>query len=361
MVKRIGLMTNGGDCAGLNAVIRAVALHGTQNYGWEVVGIFQKADGVQQVPFHTIDLNAATLPLNMLRLGGTFLGGVIRSPPPGQSSMTQAEMLVKGYHDLGLDALIVTGGDGSLSISQKIAQEGGINLVAIPKTIDNDLYITNVSVGFSTAVSVATEAIDRLRPTASSHHRVMIMEVMGRDAGHIALESGLAGGADMILIPEIPYKLDHVMERVKALKAQGQNSILIVVAEGVKTQDGEHVMVSYGEDQKRYGGVAHYLADQITERTGFESRFTVLGHTQRGAEPTARDRILGSALGVAAVDLVAQGVFDHVVAWKDEEIVSIPLSEALKENHGVDPQGMIMSTARALGISFGDGKIASKV
>ena len=229
-----------------------------------------------------------------------------------------------------------------------------MNFVGIPKTIDNDLAMTDVSVGFDTAVSVATEALDRLQPTAASHDRLMILEVMGRDAGHIALNAGIAGGADVILIPEIDYTLEAVAEKVKAVKESGRNFALMVVSEAVKTTSGERHQVVYHGGEKRYGGIGEYLASKLADVTGFEARATVLGHVQRGGNPNWNDRLLAMALGVKAVDLIKDGEFGNMVAWQNRMAVSVPIKEAIKVCRVVDPQSGLVHTARALGISFGD-------
>jgi 6-phosphofructokinase 1 len=249
--------------------------------------------------------------------------------------------------------MIGIGGDGSIQILRRIAQQGGLNLVAIPKTIDNDVAHTEASIGFSTAVDVATEALDRLQPTAASHSRVMILEVMGRDAGHIALAAGISGGADVVLIPEIKWQLPKVQARIEHLKARGRNFALVIVAEAVPTESGEAATIST-VGGKRYGGIGHYLGGLIEKATGAETRVTVLGHIQRGGQPSARDRLLASAFGVHAVDLIANGKFDRMVAWWHREVVDIPLAEAVSAPATVDPDGPTVRTARGLGICFGD-------
>jgi len=233
-------------------------------------------------------------------------------------------------------------------------KQGNINFIGIPKTIDNDLGSTEVSIGFSTAVEVATEALDRLQPTAASHDRVMVLEVMGRDAGHIALNAGIAGGADVILIPEIPYTLANVAKKIEAINKRGRNFALVVVAESVKTEQGEPSVITDNEGRKRYGGIAHYLSEKITELTKAETRFTVLGHVQRGGQPDASDRVLAAALGVHAVDLVAQGKFNRMVAWQNRHVIDVPLETAIAQYEAVNVQGTLVKTARGLGICLGD-------
>ena len=299
-LKRIGVLTSGGDCAGLNAVIRAVVLRAINTYGWQVIG---------------------------------------------------------GYRELDLDALVVLGGDGSFRIMRRLAEEGDIDLVGIPKTIDNDISKTENAIGFITAVNVATEALDRLQPTAASHSRLMIMEVMGRDAGHIALASGLAGGADVILIPEIPYRLETIAAKIEALrKKEGRNFALMVVAEGVKTETGEPVTVTDtdAEGRSRYGGIGTYLGGRLQALTGAETRVTTLGHVQRGGVPSATDRILGSAFGVRAVDLIAEGRFGRMVVWQNRRVVDEAIEDTIATHRRVDVDGDLVKTARGLGVCFGD-------
>ena len=237
---------------------------------------------------------------------------------------------------------------------QRLAQQGGLNLVCIPKTIDNDVGVTEVSVGYDTAVQAATYALDCLQPTAASHSRVMILEVMGRDAGHIALVAGIAGGADAILIPEIPYRIEHVAHKINTVREkEGRNFALVVVAEAVRTVDGERVTVG-GHGGARYGGVGHYVGDILGRHIDAEIRVTVLGHIQRGGSPNARDRMMASAFGVHAVDLIAEGKFDRMVAWRNRCVIDVPLEDVIAKPHVVDLNGPIVHTARALGICLGD-------
>jgi len=273
---------------------------------------------------------------------------------PDGSTIDRSDEFVAGYRELGLDALIAIGGDGSLKILRRLAAQGGLNLVGIPKTIDNDVVHTENSVGFATALDVATMALDRLQPTAASHNRVMVLEVMGRDAGHIALTAGISGGADVILIPEIPYDIHKVAERIDEIRCRGRNFSLVVVSEAVKTEAGEKVTVMQAGGIRTYGGVGHYIGARIAELTGAETRVTVLGHIQRGGTPTARDRLMASAFGVHAVDLVAQGRFDRMVAWQQRGVVDVPLADIIDVTQTVDPKGTLVHTARGLGICMGD-------
>lgn len=359
MSKRIGILTSGGDCAGLNAVIRAVAHRAIGGHGWKVIGIHEGVRGLMSRPRRYEMLTLDVFDGNILRRAGTILGTTNKGDPfafpmPGGGVKDRSDEVIAGYRELKLDALIGVGGDGSLDILRRLAEKGGINLVGIPKTIDNDLGLTEVSVGYDTAVRVATEALDHLQPTAASHSRVMILEVMGRDAGHIALAAGVAGGADIVLIPEIPYRLDSIAAKIDDLKERGRNFALAVVAESVTTEDGDAVVQSGAGEKARYGGIGHYLGQRISERTGAETRVTVLGHVQRGGMPSPRDRLIASAFGVHAVDLIAQNRFDRMVAWQQRAVVDVPLAEVVAHNQAVDVDGAIVRTARGLDICLGD-------
>ena len=241
-----------------------------------------------------------------------------------------------------------------MKILSRLARQGGFQFIGIPKTIDNDVVFTEFSIGFAPAVSTAVDALDRLQPTAASHHRVMILELMGRDAGHLALNAGIAGGADVILIPEIPYSVQKVAEKIEALKKRGRNHALVVCSEAIKLASGESVMQEHADGELRYGGVGHMLGEQISRVTGAETRVTVLGHVQRGGAPSSRDRLIASAFGVHAVDLVAQGRSDRMVAWQHREVVHVPLEEVVTRYHSVDVEGTLVRTARGLGICLGD-------
>jgi 6-phosphofructokinase 1 len=358
VIKRIGILTSGGDCAGLNAAIRAVVLRAHDRYGWTVIGIHEGTAGLLDDPPRAEALAPAAFDGTVLRRGGTILGTTNKGDPfafpmPDGSLKDRSDEIIRGYRKLGLDALIGVGGDGSLQILRRLASQGGINLVGIPKTIDNDIGLTEVSIGYDTAVQVATEALDRLQPTAASHSRVMVLEVMGRDAGHIALATGIAGGADVILLPEIPYRIAHVARHIERLKEQGRNFALVVVAEAVKTESGESVHGASG-GAAAYGGIGAWLARSIAEATGAETRVTVLGHVQRGGAPSPRDRLMASAFGVKAVDLIAEGRFDSMVAWRHRKAVAVPLADAVASYQSVDVDGILVMTARGLGICLGD-------
>jgi ATP-dependent phosphofructokinase / diphosphate-dependent phosphofructokinase len=358
--KIIGVLTSGGDCAGLNAAIRAVVARAVLGYGWRVYGIRQGTMGLMRRPveYEELDLRIATV--NILRLGGTILGTTNKGDPfafpmPDGALRDRSEEVIEGVRALGIDALIGVGGDGSFAILRRLAQQGGINLVGIPKTIDNDVGATEFSIGYHTAVAVATEALDRLQPTAASHDRVQILEVMGRDAGHIALASGIAGGADIILIPEIPYTIEAIAAQIAKVREQGRNFALVVVAEAVRDRTGQPVQSVQSGGGVRYGGIGNSLGEAITRLTGAETRVTILGHVQRGGQPTWDDRLTASAFGVHAVDLIAAGRFDRMVAWQNRGVVDVPLAEAIERPHEVDAVGTLVRTARGLGISLGDG------
>lgn len=357
--KTIGILTSGGDCAGLNAVIRAVVARAVDGYGWRVRGIRHGTMGLMRRPVQFDELDVSVATGDILRLGGTILGTTNKGDPfafptPDGSFINRSAEVIEGVHELELDALIGIGGDGSFTILRRLAQQGGINLVGIPKTIDNDVGATENSVGFHTAVMVATEALDRLQPTAASHDRVMILEVMGRDAGHIAIAAGIAGGADVILIPEIPYTMEAVAGHIEKVRQRGRNFALVVVAEAVADLTGQPVQRQQAGGGVRYGGIGHNLGEAIARMTGAETRVTILGHVQRGGQPTWSDRMIASAFGVHAVDLIAEGRFDRMVAWQNRRVVDVPLSEAIDRPHLVDPHSTLVRTARGLGICLGD-------
>lgn len=358
-IERIGLLTSGGDCAGLNAVLRAVTARATEGYGWEVIGIREGTAGLLSRPVRAERLDLGDFPGHLMRIGGTVLGTTNKGDPfdypmADGSRRDRSEEVIAACRELGLDALIGIGGDGSLDILRRLALQGGINLVGIPKTIDNDLGHTEISVGYPTAVQVATAALDQLQPTAASHSRVMVLEVMGRDAGHIALVAGIAGGADVILVPEIPYRIDAVAGKIARLQKSGRNFALVIVAEAVKTEDGVTVTQQQGSGAVTYGGIGHYVSRRIAEATGAETRITVLGHVQRGAMPTYQDRLMASIFGVHAVDLIAAGKFDRMVAWSGRQVIDVPIADAIAGYRSVDSEGALVHTARGLGISFGD-------
>jgi phosphofructokinase-like protein len=357
--KTIGVLTSGGDCAGLNAVIRAVVCRAVLGYGWRVLGIRQGTQGLlhRPVDFEPLDVGSASP--SMARMAGTILGTTNRGDPfaypmPDGTIKDRSEDVIEGYRMLGLDGLIGIGGDGSMAILRRLAQQGNIPFVGVPKTIDNDVGATETSIGYDTAVMVATEGIDRLQPTAASHDRVMILEVMGRDSGHIALAAGIAGGADVILVPEIPHNINVVAAHINKIRDLRRNFAIVVVAEAVRDNTGEHVQRHHSAGGHTYGGVGHVIGDALAHLTGAETRVTVLGHVQRGGAPTWDDRMTGSAFGVHAVDCIAQGRFDRLVAWQHRRVVDVPLTAAFELTPLVTDDDTLVHTARGLGICLGD-------
>ncbi|MCB9991295.1 MAG: ATP-dependent 6-phosphofructokinase [Rhodospirillales bacterium] len=356
--KRIGILTSGGDCAGLNAAIRAV-VHRANLLDWETIGIIDGTAGLlEDKPEYRV-LTPNEFDGNIMRMGGTILGTTNKGNPfafpmPDGTTKNLSGKIVDGFKALNVDAVIGIGGDGSFAILKKLAEQGKINMVGIPKTIDNDIGMTETSIGFDTAVAVATEALDRLQPTAASHDRVMVLEVMGRDAGHIALSAGISGGADVILIPEVKYSIENIAKKIKQVKESGRNFALVVVSEAVKTVKGDKLELMYTGGEKRYGGIGHYLVQKIAEETGSETRVTVLGHVQRGSQPTYNDRLLASAFGVKAVDLIKEGKFGRMVAWSNRQVIDVAIEDAIAAYQEVDLNGTLVQTARALGISLGD-------
>ena len=347
MVKKIGILTSGGDCAGLNAVIRAATLRAVNEYDWEVFGIRDGTLGLLSDPLDVIKLTPSHFDGNLMRMGGTFLGTNNKGNP-------SSEKIIAGFKKLGLDALIGIGGDGSMKILQELTVKGEINFVGIPKTIDNDVKDNELSIGYDTAVDVATNALDMLQPTAASHRRVMILEVMGRDAGHIALNAGIAGGADVILIPEIPYSIKNIAKHIDSIRTNGRNHALIIVAESVKREDGSRATIKFVDGEIRLGGIGSYLSDKIYKLTNAETRVTVLGHVQRGAQPTHRDRLIASAFGVYAVDLVAKKKFNRIVVWQNRGVTDIDLSSIAGQSKTIDYNDPLINVAKGLGIYVGD-------
>ncbi len=360
-VRRIAINTGGGDAPGLNAVIRAATL-AALNEGWEVLGIRRGYMGILE---GDVDGEEGVFPLtaNAVRgithLGGTILGTTTRGNPFGLEvrqpdgtwgKVDRSDEIVSAFRQREIDALIAIGGDGSLSIAHQLYQKG-LPVIGVPKTIDNDLSATDVTFGFQTAVEVATDAIGRLHSTAEAHQRVMIVQLMGRHTGWIALESGLAGGADVILIPEIPYHLDRIVEKIRERDAQRRRFSIIVVAEGARSAEGE---ASYADASGRYGGIADRLADELGEATGKETRSLVLGHIQRGGEPIAYDRSLALRFGAAAVRCIREGNLGTMVALQGSRIRAVPLGDAVHDIKRVPPDSELVMTGRQLGVSFGD-------
>lgn len=358
MTKRIGILTSGGDCPGLNAVVRAVVHRASGGLGWTVIGIRDGTAGLLRDPPDVEELSLERFDGRLLREAGTFLGTTnlgdpFAYPMPDGTTKDRSAEIGAAVHALALDAVIGIGGDGSQAILKRLADRGGWELVAIPKTIDNDIGATEVAVGYDTAVEVAVEALDRLQPTAASHRRVMILEVMGRDAGHIALAAGIAGGADVILIPEVPYRLGAVVGAVETAFAR-KAFALVIVAEAVKTDTGAPVTTVFGGGRASYGGIGYWLGDALAQRLEAQVRVTVLGHLQRGGAPSPRDRLMASIFGVHAVDLIAAGRTGRMVGWANRGVIDVPIEEAIATYRSVELDGALMHTARALGIGFGD-------
>lgn len=358
-MKRIGVLTSGGDCAGLNAAIRAIVLH-AEGRGWEVIGIEDGTRGLLDRPVRARRLRGTEFDGTLLRRAGTILGAVSTGDPfafrmPDGSVVDQSPIMLEGLALLGLDALIGIGGDGSFRILDRLAKQGGVPFVGIPKTIDNDVVGTDAAIGFNTAVEVAVEALDRLQPTAQSHHRVMVLEVMGRDAGHIAIHAAVAGGADVCLIPEIPYSLAGVTAKLRAVKASGRAFALVVVSEAVRTDDGQPIGHRSADGLVRYGGIGQWLAERIEQLMGADSRVTVLGHVQRGAEPIAIDRVVAGSLGVHAVDMIAEGRTGRVAVWNRRNVGDLPIDEVAGRSRRVEADDVLVRTARGLGIYIGEG------
>jgi phosphofructokinase-like protein len=329
---RVGVLTGGGDCPGLNAVIRAIVRKGVPEYGYSFVGFRDGWRGPLEAATKPLDIPAVR---GILPRGGTILGSSRTNPFAIEGGV---EKIRRNLQNLGVDALIAIGGEDTLGVAAKL-HDLGVNVVGVPKTIDNDLAGTDYTFGFDTAVEIATEAIDRLHTTAESHHRALIVEVMGRHAGWIALHSGMAGGANAILIPEVPFDVDQVCRWVEA-RFLLDYAPIIVVSEGAKPKGGEEVLHGAEKDafgHVRLGGVGERLAHEIEERTGKEARTTVLGHVQRGGTPTARDRWLATRFGLHAIDAVATGQWGSMTALRGTDIVTVPLSEATKELKVVDP------------------------
>jgi 6-phosphofructokinase 1 len=360
MSRKIGIVTGGGDCPGLNAVIRAVAKSAAMR-GWEALGILGGYEGLLE-PRQVRPLDYGAL-AGLLVRGGTILGTANRGRfsakvGHGESRQLPKELLDEtraGFDALGLSALVSIGGDGSLSIAQQLF-EHGLPIVGVPKTIDNDLEGTLWTFGFDSAVACATDALDRLHTTAESHNRVMVLEVMGRYAGWIALYAGIAGGADVVLIPEIPFQYESICAKIRAREDQGKKFTLIVAAEGAREQGGGFVSSGAQEANREahLGGVGAVVAAEVGRRSGKETRCCVLGHLQRGGSPTTFDRALCTMFGAVAVELVAAGDFGKMVAFTADHVGAIPIRQAVGRLKTVPPDGGLLRTARALGISLGD-------
>ncbi len=330
---RVGVLTGGGDCPGLNAVLRAIVRRGERHFGDEIVGFRDAWDGVMER--RTMPLTVETM-RGQLPRGGTVLGTRRGSPfdrPDG------VELVEATLSDMGLDGLIVIGGNGSLSVACRLFTERGLPIVGVPKTIDNDIEGTEVTFGFNTAVQIATDLIDRLHTTADSHDRVMVVEVMGRHSGWIATHAGIAGGASVVLIPERPFDIEEVCERILRRHHRGRYASIVVVAEGAVPKEGTIEMADREIDRFGHiqlGGIGHLVAREVGARTHFETRPVLLGHVQRGGTPTAYDRVLSTRFGIAAIEAVHRGAWGQMVAVRADQIVDTPLSEVVGRTRGVD-------------------------
>lgn len=360
ILKRIGILTGGGDCPGLNAVIRSIAKPAMNYFNSKVIGILDGFEGLVEGRMRELSPLDVT---GIINVGGTILGTSNKGNPfqypvggPGSVRIIDAsEQALENYRNWQLDVLIAIGGDGTMHISHKFGQMG-MNIIGVPKTIDNDLDATDITFGHDSARLVATEAIDRLQTTASSHHRVMVVETMGRYAGWIALGAGVAGGADVILIPEIPFKWDKIYDSVLK-RSKGAKFSIICVAEGAKSADGKIVvkeMDGKRTDPVRLGGIGELVGKKISDETGLETRVTVLGHVQRGGSPTPYDRILGTRFGAIALQSASHGEFDVMVSLQRREVVTVPIADAIGKLRLVPPDSQLIMAARSVGTSFGD-------
>jgi 6-phosphofructokinase 1 len=355
---KIGVLTSGGDCPGLNAVIRGVC-RAAGKLDWEVVGFRDGFEGLLP-PGDVLPLDRKNT-AGIMHLGGTILGTTNRGHftakvGSGDRAMIAQDVIDKArqtFHGHGLTALIAIGGDGSLSTALQLS-ESGIPIIGVPKTIDNDLEATSMTFGFDSAVACVADALDRLHTTATSHKRVMVLEVMGRHAGWIALYGGLSGGADIILIPEIPFDFDKIAAEVNRRENEGAKSTMIVVAEGASPKDGRQRRHSTASGEHRLGGIGDVVGREVAARTDKEVRTCILGHLQRGGAPTALDRILGTRFGVKAVQLVQEQKFGTMVSYQNDLTLDVPISHAVHRLRRVDPCGQMVQTARDVEISFGD-------
>ena len=357
-IKRIGILTGGGDAPGLNAVIRAV-VKSAAFHGIECVGLEDSFDGlIYPERSRILTLKDVT---GILRIGGTILGTTNKGNPfvypidTADGPVDYSERCISNFTKMGLDALVVIGGDGTLTIAHDFHKRG-IPIVGVPKTIDNDIAATTMTFGFDTAVAFATDALDRLHTTAESHHRIMVAEVMGRYAGWIALYAGIGGGADVVLIPEIPFKSAKVAERILERERYGARFSIVVVAEGAHEVDGERAVLAAGTADRveRLGGMGEYVSRHLERLTGKESRHVVLGHLQRGGAPLAYDRVLATRFGSFAVELLMRGEFGVMTGLQSPDIVAVPLAEIVGKTRNVPVDGDVVRTARHVGICFGD-------
>ncbi len=360
-IKRIGVLTGGGDCPGLNAVIRAVVKTAVNDFDMDVVGFLDGFKGLVENRYLKLGLDKVS---GIITRGGTILGTTNRFDPFNYPILEngkydfrdRSEQAVRNFEELGLQALICIGGDGTMAVAHKISKKG-VPVVGIPKTIDNDLLGTDVTFGFDSALCTATEAIDKIHTTAQSHHRVMIVEVMGRYAGWLALCSGIAGGGDIILIPEIPFKIEKVCDKIKERNYHGRHFSILVVGEGAKPEGGELVVkkkIEGSPEPIRLGGIGNKVSDEIEKMIQTETRVTVLGHLLRGGIPTPADRLLASRYGVAATNLVAKKRFGKMVALKGQEIKNVSIEQVAGKPRTIELDSPLIDSARSLGTSLGD-------
>jgi len=361
MSKRIGILTGGGDCPGLNAVIRALVKGAVLRRGWEVVGIEDGFDGLlddSRMRPLGLDEVRGILPRGGTILGTTNRGNPFSSPVEINGKLETVDLsgrVLENIRRRGIDAIVAIGGEGSLTIALELMRKG-IPVVGVPKTIDNDLLETDVTFGYNTALETATDALDKLHSTAESHHRVMVMEVMGRYAGWIALESGISGGADVILIPEIPFSIEKICASIELRKSRGSRFSIIVAAEGAMQRGGSRVIKSAPDIRhqvERLGGIGEYVSKSIGKCLEMDSRVMVLGHLQRGGSPSTFDRCLGSRFGIMALELIDKGLFGHMVCLKGTKIRSVPIEKAVRRLKLVNPNGQMVNTAEELGIYLG--------
>jgi len=358
--KRIGVLTSGGDCPGLNAVLRGIFC-ASEELGWEVIGFRDGFEGMLPEGGDYLVLNRENTS-GIMQVGGTILGTTNRGHftskvAGGEKAMIPEEVIARASRTcrtLGLEAIIAIGGDGSMSTALQLYR-AGFPMIGVPKTIDNDLEATAMTFGFDSAVACVTDALDRLHTTAASHKRVIVLQVMGRHAGWIALWGGIAGAADIILIPEIPFSLENVAHVVQNRAASGFKSTLIVVAEGARLRHGQQFRKQSASGEWRLGGVGEMIGHETEARTGRETRVCVLGHLQRGGDPTTLDRILGMRFGVKAVQLAQAEKFGTMVSYQNYEVLDVPIADAVHRLKKVLPDSQLVETARALGIAFGDG------
>ncbi len=359
--KRIGILTGGGDCPGLNAVIRAVVKTAVNDYDMDVVGFLDGFKGLVEKRFMNLGLKEVS---GIITHGGTILGTTNRYDPFDYPMLEngkyvysdRSDQVVQTYEELGLETLICIGGDGTMAVAHKMSQKG-IPIVGIPKTIDNDLFGTDVTFGFDSALTTATEAIDKIHSTAQSHHRVMIIEVMGRYAGWLSLGSGIAGGGDIILIPEIPYDIESVCRKIKERNYQGKHFSILIIGEGAKPKGGELVIkkrIEGSPEPIRLGGIGNKVADDIEKAIKTETRVTVLGHLLRGGVPTPADRLLATRFGVAAANLAARQKFGLMVAVRGGKITDVPIVEIEGRTRTITLNSPLLSVARSVGTCLGD-------